>query len=259
MSLARTIALAAVLAAGCITASSEGRDDSGGGPLTPTDPASAECTTDSDCTAAGESCCDCPSFAVPRATGWDESCEDVTCDEPPSSCSTAAACDRGQCVLRCAEVACSADASCPAGFARDAAGCLTCACAEVTDPAAAQCQVDADCVQVPADCCGCAEGGADTAVPASDADRAVDELGCDGNASCPGVDVCDPSARARCLAGSCRLSADSGGGDGQDGGLGGGDTLCGTPELAPCPAGQQCVVNDANSPQASEMGVGVCR
>lgn len=257
----RLLPFVLLVAAGCPTsAETAGAGDDATDP-DPGNAGAVECQVDEECTAAGESCCSCPTFAVPTASGWQDSCEDVTC-EPPTGCAAEAVCEAGACVLACVELACEPDASCDGGFARDAAGCLSCDCAPAADPAADQCAVDADCVQVAADCCGCAEGGTDTAVPASEATGFTDSLGCDGSTSCPGVDVCDPSAEPRCLAGTCQLVAAPGGGGDlpPDGGLGGEEPqLCGTPELAPCPAGQRCVVNDPDVPDASEMGVGVCR
>jgi len=245
-----------LLVAGCFQPSSQALgDDTDHGP---NGGSAAECAVDVDCTGGGASCCECPSFAQSRASGWDDSCEDVTCQAPPT-CSAAPACDQGQCVLRCAEVVC--DLECAGGFVADDLGCLTCACSASPLPPS-ECQVDADCVRVPADCCGCELGGADTAVPASGADTFTDGLGCSGNGTCPGVDVCDPALVPRCLAGACALSGPptTDPTDPPDAGSGAeADQYCGTPDLPPCPVGQQCVLNDPAAMEASQAGLGVCR
>lgn len=251
---------AAVLIAGCGAASGEDSADHAGDPDEGAAGEAAECAIDSDCTAAGDSCCECPTFAVPLSSGWDDSCEDVTGCETPASCPTEAACDQGRCVLRCRAVVCAGDSSCEAGFARDADGCLTCECATPPADTSPECDGDGDCVQVPADCCGCANGGVDTAVAADRADDFAEGLGCDTPVSCPGVDVCDRTQVAQCVAGTCRLVPQTDAPTDPDGGPGGGALrFCGTPELPPCGPQESCVVNDPDSPQASEMNVGVCR
>lgn len=208
------------------------------------DEASSECTSDVDCVVAGPKCCDCPTHAVPVADPAQRACSDIDC--APMSCGSPmqAACDQGQCVLECAPVACDMAVSCPAGLATDDNGCLTCACAA---PAGlAQCTADADCTRVRADCCGCALGGTDTAVPAGQAAAYDAALMCPENPSCPGTDVCAPELAARCVQGACALVA---------GPLPAG--ACGRADLPACPAGESCYVN-AND-QATMHGVGVCR
>jgi len=244
---------------GCHTASDQANgaidpNPGGGGGSAP-----AECATAADCTLAGPSCCVCPTYALPVSSGWDQSCEDVTCNTPAADCPSAPACDNGLCVLMCTPVACDGATQCDAGFAREDAGCLTCSCAAGTDPQApAGCTGDADCVEVPADCCGCARGGADTAVPASEADSFGNSLGCTGSATCPERDVCDPAATVRCVGGSCQLApAPGGGGAPPDGGPISSPQACGGADLAPCPTGEACVVNDPDAPAGSNLGI--CR
>lgn len=243
--------------AGCFQVQSESLDGDDNGP-DPNDGLDAECATAADCTGASASCCECPTYALPVASGWQDSCEDVTCEVPPS-CAAAPACEQNQCVLRCLPVTC--DLQCPGGFAADALGCLSCACSESPSPPA-ECSLDTDCVQVPADCCGCARGGADVAVPQGQVDSYDDGLGCSGTETCPGVNVCDAGVVPRCIGGACTLAepppADP---DPPPDGDGGSmtDTYCGSPDLPPCPTGQVCVLNDPAAMDASEAGLGVCR
>lgn len=227
--------------------------------------APAECAVDADCIPASASCCDmCPSYALPASSGWGEVCEDVGCpvDGFDPSCGRATAvCEAGSCTLACTVRPC--DLTCDAGFAMSDDGCLVCACADGgAPPTAPQCEVDADCVQVPADCCGCQNGGADRAVPASEADAAVDELGCSDAPVCPGTDVCDSELVPRCVAGSCALATppepdgDDDGGAGDPGAM---FTLCGASHLPACPDGEVCVINDPEASEASAQGLGICR
>lgn len=206
----------------------------------------AECAAASDCVLASTTCCGCAEFAMPDE-GWSSGCEDIECPEPEGACpAVTAACIDGSCALACAPLEC--DLSCDGGFVRDSAGCLACECAGGDGPVA-ECSVDTDCVQVPADCCGCADGGADTAVPASEAESMMDSLMCPTDPACPDVDVCDPSLTARCLGGTCTLT-----------GMAGTDAVpgeCGTPELPPCPDGTVCVLNADD--EASSQGVGTCQ
>jgi hypothetical protein len=235
------VAVTACLAfwAGCVfTASEDGAD------LAPDDDVQGDlgCAVDSDCTLAGPSCCECPTFAVRADSGWDETCEAVHCPTPTSCPAFVARCDRGVCTAACAPTAC--DISCPTGFAVDAAGCTTCECANGGAPSS--CQVDTDCVRVPADCCGCDRGGTDTAVPASVRDDYVNGLGCTGNESCPGVSTCNPGDAPHCSGGQCVL----GGGAAPPPPPG----ECGRPDLPPCPDGLVCVINAMDS----EAGTGRC-
>jgi hypothetical protein len=226
--------------------SDEGGDDGdpGDDATNPPPPAGATCSLDPGCEAAASTCCACPTFAVPAGSGWNDACEDVPCPAPPSCPAVEAACADGGCALVCTEITC--DATCETGFAVDAAGCLTCACAP-RSPAA--CAEASDCVQVPADCCGCARGGADTAVLAGAATDHVRDLGCTGGEACPDIDVCQPAAAPVCRGGACALAS-------EDGPPGVPDGACGRADLAPCPTGERCVLN--RSPAADAAGVGIC-
>src|SRR5690606_34537172 len=71
-----------------------------------------------------------------------------------------------RCELACKPLACEQiGAPCAYGYAADANGCLTCACAE---PEPNGCVADVDCARTRADCCGCQQGGFDTAVLAAE-------------------------------------------------------------------------------------------
>ncbi|HTJ45070.1 MAG TPA: hypothetical protein VL463_23340 [Kofleriaceae bacterium] len=210
----------------------------------PNGDAAPECTVDQDCVAASSACCECPTFALPATSGW--SCAKVACDPDPQCNEVRAACDHNLCVLACAQIAC--DLSCAGGFAVDAAGCQTCACA--APGAAAQCTLDSDCARVPADCCGCAKGGADTAIPASEVDAHDGMLMCSGTDPCPGVDVCEPGATARCDDGHCTLSSVPTTNPMLPPGA------CGRPDLPACDAGLRCILNGNQAAEAA--GVGVC-
>lgn len=236
--LARALVLVATLAlgVGCVVA----QDDAAAAPGDDEVRAPDACLIDTDCTLAGPSCCECPSFAVANA-GWADACEQVDCQAPPDCPALEARCDRGTCVAACAPTAC--DLQCETGFAVDAAGCTVCACPG--GPVAAQCQLDGDCARVPGDCCGCERGGVDLAVPAGEAAGYVDSLGCTGAEACPGVSTCEAGAEVRCLSGQCTLVAAT---------APPADGTCGRPDLPPCPVGQVCVIN---APDA-ESGVGRC-
>jgi hypothetical protein len=236
-----------------------GDDDEGAG----NPPPAAACATDSDCVAAATSCCECPAYALP-ADSFGDPCGDVQCPGPAECPGLIPTCRGNTCILACAPVRC--DLVCADGFAADSAGCLQCACAVDGGPPDRpdRCEVDADCVEIAADCCGCALGGADTAVPASQAEGYHEGLGCDPMPSCPGVDVCDPTLAARCVGGACTLAAapatDSGdGGVGGDGG-GGSQSLirCGTPTAPSCPEGTACVLNDPAAVAAGIFDSGIC-
>jgi len=236
--LALAIAVAA-LAAGCVVSSAA---DGGFAPDDDDDRGDDFCGRDTDCTLAGPSCCECPTFALHVSSGWDDACEQVECTLPASCPALQARCEQGQCVAACAPMTC--DLSCETGFVVDAAGCTVCQCSG--GPLAPQCNLDGDCVRVPADCCGCDRGGADTAVAAAEAGAFVEDLDCGGQEACPGVSTCDPEATAHCNAGRCELSA--GGISPPPGGA------CGRPELPPCPSGETCVINTADG----EAGEGRC-
>ncbi len=200
-----------------------------------------ECDADFECAATAAKCCDCPTFAVPRTDPTFTACEGVACPTPTSCPSNVApACHAGQCVLACVPMTCTT--SCDEGFAIDANGCLTCDCAQVVSPA---CVADTDCVRVPADCCGCVLGGADTAVPAGDQSAHQGGLQCPSNPSCPQVDSCAPDLAPRCVEGACELIS---------GALP--TTACGRSDLAACPSGDTCTVNYDDA--ATAQGVGVC-
>jgi|SRR5688572_19977147 hypothetical protein len=245
---AAAVALAALAAGGCFQDAGDrgpnlGDDDSQqpGGDVS--------CVEDADCRGAGASCCGCAEYAVNVESEWAMACEDIECPPPTGACTgLVARCDPDEalCVLGCAEVAC--DQTCPDGFMVDAAGCLTCSCAFGTD--VPECEADTDCVRVPADCCGCANGGTDTAIPAADVGDHEAELDCDADPVCPGVDVCEPGVAAVCDRGACVLAAESDG-----------DVLppgaCGTADLPPCPDGQTCVLNSDDA--ATMAGVGICQ
>jgi hypothetical protein len=230
---------AAALGAGCLMASDQagqfepGDDDNRG---------DAACAQDSDCTLAGPSCCECPTFALHAGSGWGDACEQVDCPTPGSCPALEARCDLGHCVAACAPRSC--ELTCETGFVVDAAGCTVCQCDG--GPLAAQCNVDGDCARVPADCCGCDRGGTDTAVPVAEAGAFVDALGCSGEEACPGVSTCDPRAMPRCNAGRCEL--------GSSGVVPPPGAECGRPDLPPCPAGETCVINTADG----EAGEGRC-
>jgi hypothetical protein len=247
----RLLVLAAVAAlAGCPagvdreTAFDNGGDGSGSGAGggdgqgTP-----AECSRDTDCLAAGPKCCDCPTHAVPRLDPAQQACASVDC--APSSCGSPmqAACDLGKCVLECAPVACDSS-TCPSGFATDANGCLTCECAGSAN--LGECNQDSDCARVRDDCCGCAMGGSDTAVPTGDAAAHDAALMCSPTPYCTGGDTCAPDLAARCVQGACSLVT---------GPLP--DNACGRADLAACPAGEACYVNASD--QATMHGEGVCQ
>jgi hypothetical protein len=147
-----------------------------------------------------------------------------------------------KCDLRCKEVSCNA--SCNGGFAADGNNCLTCQCA--TDAALNGCLIGDDCVRVPDDCCGCALGGFDTAVPKSQQAKHDADLMCSTMPSCPGVDTCASFGPPRCVQNKCTLL--------DPGPLP--PNACGRPDLSPCDATSVCVLNANDS--ATLHGVGIC-
>jgi hypothetical protein len=234
------LTLALTMWAGCFVANESGAD------LSPGDDDQGfetNCTTDDQCTLAGPSCCECPTFALGTDSRWDDACEQVECPLPAACPDLVARCEGGQCVATCAPMSC--DLSCPGGFAVDSAGCTVCACGQ--GPAVPECGTAADCVQVPADCCGCARGGSDTAVPLADADSFVGDLMCAGDEACPGVSTCEANAMVACTGGRCVL--ENRGATPPD------DGECGRPDQPPCPEGLECVINAAGS----EAGAGHCQ
>lgn len=212
-----------------------GGDDNGSNP-----PPQSACASDTDCQLTASSCCECPSFSTNRDVPSNGACTGIVCPNPPSCpANVRAACnlDTNQCEVACVEMACATD--CPDGFAIDpATGCLSCACA----PAASLngCMLDDDCVQTREDCCGCARGGRDTAVLASDLAAYDSMLLCPSNPQCPGLDTCDPGTAPRCVQGACVLT-DS--------------TIPANACSGACASGT-CVIN--RDPAATTHGVGVC-
>lgn len=197
------------------------------------------CALDSDCALAASSCCRCPTFATLTGAG---DCDSVEC--APADCAPAEAfCDRGQCRLRCAEVVATQD--CASGFEVDEAGCTIDRCAAETSTS--ECAIDDDCVRAPADCCGCEQGGRDTAVPAGALDAHLEGLDCADGSLCPQIDACEPDSEVRCLGGICRLVSGSG--------LDVPTSVCGAPEAGGCATDEICVLNAPEAPP----GAGICR
>ena len=229
-----------VLLAACPASREVGQSSAGDdGALAPSNSA---CRIDSDCLPAAASCCECPTFSVNRDDPTQAACVDVNC--PPSGgCAdnVRAACEGGECMLACVPLACPE--TCSAGYAMDPTGCLSCACA-VPDPGG--CSRDEDCVETRAACCGCAQGGSDTAVLVRDQAAFDAALGCSASPQCPAIDACEPGAVPACIQGRCELT--SGGGLPPN--------ACGRADLPTCPAGTVCTVN-ASAP-GNEQGVGVC-
>jgi hypothetical protein len=229
--------LLVVLVAGCPGAADlaayNGDDGSGAAP---------ECTNNAQCIAAAAKCCDCPTFAVPSSDPAFNACKGVDCPSPGPMCAAnlAPACDDGACVLACAPTAC--EMSCADGFATDANGCLVCSCAIIEVRA---CSGDNECSRVRDDCCGCAHGGKDTAVPNAEVQTHDANLMCTSNPYCPGVDTCPADLAPRCVQGACELIS---------GGLPG--LACGRTDLMDCAAGSQCTLN--SDATATAEGVGVC-
>lgn len=201
----------------------------------------AECQTASDCALASARCCDCPTFATPVDAGGADLCEGVTCPSPGLVCpaNLKASCVESKCVLACDVVAC--DTSCADGFAFDANGCLACTCFQVKERS---CTTGSDCAETPADCCGCALGGTDTAVPASQVASYQASLDCPSSPDCPGVSTCQADLGPVCVQGACALQPALPAG------------ACGRPDLPACPTGTVCSLNA--DPYASAQGVGVC-
>jgi hypothetical protein len=277
----RRLALLFAVAAACSGVSppndgldeGSGDDGSGDGDGDTTDGAAPpypfQCEIADDCVAASSTCCECPSFAVPLDSEFAGACDQVEC-EPPLDCpKVEPACVDTQCELVCTSLPVTVKDDCPLGFARDAFGCLLDECRTDAVDEVFACQEDVDCTQVPADCCGCERGGAQTAVAASAADEFAESLECQENPPCPGVNVCDPGLVPRCIAQTCTLAPgddDDGGDDaGDDGGDGDGDgsggvgAFCGVPDFPPCPPGQMCVLNHPDAGDATRMGLGTCR
>jgi hypothetical protein len=231
--------LVLVLAAGCQSALTQDLGSGSGSGSGSNGAQMPECQVDKDCILAGPNCCDCPTFAEPVNAPAANACAGVMC--PASSCPTnlRAACSQGACTIACVPSQCVQ--TCANGFQIDASGCLECACA--SDHGAVQCLQDSDCVRVRADCCGCARGGTDTAVPAGEAASFDASLMCPANPSCQNPDTCAPGLEPRCIQGACELASPLPPG------------ACGLGMQA-CPPGQACIINASDA--ANQQGVGVC-
>lgn len=203
-------------------------------------PANLQCREDSDCVPAAATCCECPTFATRADDPGAASCSEVECGELECAATASAVCTNGSCALACAPLAC--ETSCPDGYARDPNGCLTCACAPVVEDG---CEADSDCARTAGDCCGCARGGIDVAVPAGTEQAYQNMLGCSGEEPCPDVNTCRSGDAPQCVQGSCALVGPLPAG------------ACGRPDLPSCGAGATCTVN-AND-QADMHGVGICQ
>ena len=236
----RRLLILAALLSGCsdsqLDAQGLGDDGygSGGGNAAP------ECASANDCAFGAAKCCDCPTYAAPKSDPAVNACAGVMCPVTTCPMNVALACNSGRCELACAPMQC--DLSCADGFAIDANGCLSCQCAQVTSRA---CTADQDCAEAPADCCGCAKGGHDTAVPASQLAAYLAGLNCPANPSCPGNNTCDVSDGPACVQGACDLVAPAPA------------EACGRDDLAACGTGDHCVVNA--DPSATAHGLGVCQ
>ena len=255
---------ALVLGSGCFdglasseTASDKGPNSGGGGEVPePGDDdgfgGAQQCATASDCVLAASTCCECPSFAAPTGEGYDAGCDAVDCEAPTGVCpAVEATCDSGECVMICSPI--QTDRTCSFGFVRDEAGCLVNECAGA-ETEVAECEIDDDCVQIPADCCGCANGGEDRAAPTSDSVGLVDGLDCPPDPACPGVDVCDATQVPRCITGACVLSDESVNPQPDPSST----QLCGTPQLEACPDESVCILNEVSAKEANNLGVGSC-
>ncbi len=241
MSVRFSIALMCVFAVGCGIKNAASTEPGDGGGSGSGSGSIGECGQDSDCAPAGTDCCACPSYAIPVSDPAHLACEDVPCE--PQSCSTdvRAACHEGACVLTCAVMTCNL--TCDNGFALDANGCLTCTCAD-DHGGAPECAVATDCTRVEADCCGCALGGTDTAVPNADVAAHQQQLDCPMNPQCPGVDTCRADLAPACVDGACALVPPPPVGE------------CGLTGDAPCGTGETCDLNlDAD---ATDHAAGLC-
>jgi hypothetical protein len=241
----RALLCSALIAVVAVPAACVGAIDASEGIGDPPNPSVGvpSCVVDEDCVPAGPTCCECPTFAVPSSDPVARACSNVDC--PMSECAenVVARCNEEQrCELACAPRACEATGpACAYGFAVDLKGCLTCECAV---PAPGGCTADTDCARTRADCCGCKQGGFDTAVLAADQTTYDAGLMCSASPACPGIDTCTAD-EPTCVQGQCELVSPE---------LPVG--ACGRADLPPCPAGTQCLVNVSD--QANMHGVGVC-
>jgi Antistasin family len=202
----------------------------------------AECMVDNDCAAAAAKCCDCPTFALPKSDPTIQACAAAGC--PVSTCPTnvAPSCSaQGRCELSCVKMAC--DNTCADGYAVDDNGCLSCECAQV---ATRECTDDTSCVEAPADCCGCAQGGADTSVPTDQLMTYEAGLGCSSSPTCPGNDTCVASEAPSCVQGTCALVQPLPA------------NACGRTDLPACASGSSCFINAPNNDPATDHRVGLC-
>lgn len=252
------------LAGGCtsddseLAATDDPNKDSMGAPNeeNPDGAGAGGCQLASDCVLAASTCCECPSFAVPAGGGYDAGCEDVDCGASGLCSAVEAVCEQGQCLMICSPIV--TDQVCAFGFEADEAGCLLNQCAASPRDQVPECEVDTDCVQIPADCCGCSRGGADTAVALGQAESDVGFLNCPVDPACPGINVCNLDEVAQCIAGSCTLAAVAGGALDPQEPPADGDLLCGTPDLPDCARGHSCVLNEVSANDAAALSVGTC-
>lgn len=221
-------------------------------------PSAPGCSIDADCQLAAASCCECPSYAVSASDRAEDACSGVICEGEMTCPAVDAVCERGACVMQCQPIAC--DLTCASGFAVDEAGCLTCWCAPEPPGFERECTAAEDCVRVPADCCGCARGGNDTAVPGELAEVHLAGLDCPESPACPEVEACEEGLQAGCVAGTCTLLIEPADGppDGPPDGTSS-DQWCGSPELPACPDGSVCVLNATSANDATVAGVGICQ
>ncbi len=113
-------------------------------------------------------------------------------------------CVAGTCTLQCTPIQC--DLTCDNGFVIDTSGCLTCACAPPSENACTTAAgSDDSCVEVPADCCGCARGGKDTAMLSSQVAAFQASLNCPTQPQCPETNACDPTVQPTCSETRCEL------------------------------------------------------
>jgi hypothetical protein len=209
-------------------------DDMGNAPL--------ECNMSADCAAGAAKCCDCPTYAAPKTDSAISGCSGVACPAMNCPMNVAPSCSPDhQCVLACVAMACSN--TCDDGFAVDANGCLSCECAQV---GARECLGDNNCAEAPADCCGCAKGGADTSVPADQLATYEASLACSPTPSCPGNNTCDAAMQPACVQGTCSLvpALDA--------------NACGRTDLAACTGGAVCAINLPGGNPANDHRVGEC-